>query len=110
MWLEYIKERTNKSVLELKDEGFAVYYLYLAEEAIYIEDIYVKPSLRKSSIASTMLNTVLELGKKEGLKYVLGSCDPTTKGSTISMKAMLATGFNLYKVENGLVFLRKRIK
>lgn len=110
MWLDYVRERMpEKSIIELS-EGFAIYYPYPAENAMYLEEIYVVPHWRKANIASDMLGKVEIQAKEMQFKYVLGSCDPSTKGATGSMKAMFKRGFELYKVHEGLIFLRKEIK
>jgi len=110
MWLEYIRERLpHKSVIE-RDGGFAIFYEFEAEDAMYIEDIYVKRELRKSNLATNIMEEIIIEAKKCGFKYILGSNDPTTAGSTSSMKAMLARGFEVYKVDNGMIFLRKEIE
>jgi GNAT superfamily N-acetyltransferase len=110
MWLEYIKERMpNKSVINRDGMGFAVYYVYEAEQAIYLEDIFIAKEHRMTGIGKCILDEVEEKVREMGFRYVLGSIDPTAENTDISLKSMLNTGFKPYKIDNGLLFLRKDI-
>lgn len=103
MWLDYIRERMPmKDVIETP-EGFAVYYNIEAESAVYIEDIYVKPQFRRSGITGVLLSEVI---KETKMPYVLGSIDVTAKGTTASLKGLLKAGFEPYRTEGNLMFLR----
>lgn len=108
MWLDYIRERTYKQVIE-KEKGFAIYFPHPSENAMYIEDIYVLPEFRNTKVATELLNEVIDLAKIQKLKYILGSNCPNTKGATSSMKAMLASGFELYKIQGDLILLRREV-
>jgi len=111
MWLDYIRERMpNKSIVEIEEAGFAIYYPFPAEEAMYIEEIYVVPKLRKSNLATDMMITIENKAKEDGFKYLMGSNDPTTAGAEGSMMAMFKRGFKLDKMDSGLIFLRKEIQ
>ena len=110
MWIEYVKERNpNKSTIVKKDKGFAIYYIYEAEEAIYLEDIFVSKEYRRSGIGEEILVDVENKAKELGLRYILGSIDPETEGTTASLLAMIKNKFKTYKISNGLLFLRKDI-
>ena len=112
MWLEYIKERMpNKSVLEIGEgAGFTIYYPFEAENSMYIEDVYIDKKFRRSNLATTMMLEIEEKAKEAGFKYILGSCDPTTVGATMSAQGMLNRGFKLYSVKDGVIFFRREIE
>ena len=61
LWAEYKKEREGKSVLEWKD-AFTV-YSYPGEGLCYVEDVYVKPKLRKSGLGRAMVEEIKKEAK-----------------------------------------------
>jgi len=107
MWLDYITERTDKKVKKIEDVAFCVYFPQ--GEYLYIEDIFVSKSHRRSGIGSKLADMVAEEAKADGYTKLLGSVDPRTKGATESMMSLFAYGFKLFAVENGLVYLTKEI-
>lgn len=110
MWLDYIRERMpEKSILE-QESGFAIYYPCPVEDAMYIEEVYVKSHWRRSNVATEMMLSIESMARDMGFKYILGSCDPTTEGANTSLKGLLARDFELYSVKDGLIFLRREIK
>lgn len=109
MWLDYVKERTNKKVAKIADSGFAIYYHYASEKSLYLEDIYVVPDKRQTKVGVTLLNMIIEEARKAKVFSILGSIDPETNNSDISLKAMLNYGFKPYKISNGLLFLKKEL-
>ena len=110
MWLEYIRERCpEKSVLEYEGAGFAIYYPFEAENAMYIEDIFVVKDKRSTKLASRMEDEIMHIAHRKGLKYMIGSCDPATRGATHSMKTMLTRGYEIYQMVDGLIYMRKEV-
>ena len=107
MYVEYLKEREGAEVLELP-EGFAV--IKQLPDCLYLQDIYVKPEFRKTGIGRSMLEVVEQSAKNLGYSKVLGSCSPLASGSTGSLKAMLACGFELSSCEKDLIFLVKKVQ
>jgi ribosomal protein S18 acetylase RimI-like enzyme len=106
MWLDYIRERMPmKDVIETA-EGFVIYYNIEAERAVYIEEIYIKPQFRRSDIGSSLMRDII---KESVMPYMMGSIDVTTEGTAISLKAMLKQGFEPYRIEGNLMFLRKEL-
>ena len=112
MWLNYLKERDPSiNVIELP-EGFATYkYMDLGSaKAVYIEDIYVSPEHRDENIASKMSQMVQDKAKLDGCEYLLGTVCPESKGSTASLKVLLAHGMTLLKSEPNLVWFYKELQ
>lgn len=103
---QYIKERENKEIVE-NDYGFATYTF--VNDGVYIEDIYVIPSHRKSSIASELADAVAKVAKDKGLTKLYGSVVPSTQNSTISLKVLLAYGFKVNSSERNVIFMVKDI-
>lgn len=109
LYAEYIKEREGKSVLET-DNGFATYaFCGSNKEECYIIDIYVKPEKRKDGEATKLANTIAEIAKQFGCKYLSGSVDPQANGATESLKVLLSYGFSLVGIGNNLIWFRKDI-
>ncbi len=106
MYKDYLEERTDKRMLET-EHGFAIYSF--TQDSVYIEDIYVQPDFRQSSAASEMADTIAEVAKQRGIRVMLGSVVPTTKGSTTSLKVLLAYGFKLDSSANNFIVMKKEI-
>lgn len=104
-------EKTDKLALELPGMGFSIYsYTELFNsQAVYIEDVYVIPKLRKTGLASTMADTIYKEAKKLGCEYALGSVQADTNGATKSLKVLLSHGMKLLKCENELIWFYKDI-
>lgn len=107
MWKSYLKEREGSEVLEF-EHGFAVVRELV--DCLYLQDIYVKPEHRNSGYGRKILAVVEDAAKDMGFKYVLGSCSPKAEGSTASLQAILACGFELSDCEKDIIYLRKPLK
>jgi GNAT superfamily N-acetyltransferase len=104
MYKEYLRERENAELVEF-DSGFMV--LKLLPDALYIQDIYVKPEARQGGVGRMMLMHAEALAKELGKSAILGSCSPLAHGSTVSMKSMFACGFELKSCEQDMIYLIK---
>jgi predicted GNAT family acetyltransferase len=100
----YIQERENKSIVE-DERGFATYF-YL-EDAVYIEDIFVKREFRKQGVASEYADKIAEEARSKNFFKMLGTVSPKANGSTNSLKALLAYGFKLDSSDNNVIYLTK---
>jgi len=106
MYKAYLKERENSELLEL-EHGFAV--VRQMPDCLYLQDIYVEPEWRKQGYGRHILGVVEETALKLGYKKVLGSCSPPAAGSTGSLKAILACGFELMSCEKDIIYLVKEL-
>ncbi len=104
----YVRERENLGIVE-DEHGFATYRFMDDCKTCYIVDIYIVPLMRKLGHAAKLADQIEELAKKDGCKYLLGSCDPTTNGASSSLKVMLAYGFELSGMDDQLIYLKKKI-
>lgn len=102
----YLKERTNKEIIET-EKGFATYY-YLPD-GCYIEDIFVKKEFRRSGEASKMTDQIAKIAKEKGFNKLYGTVVPTAKGSNDSLKALQAYGFEIYNSDQTFIWLKKGI-
>jgi GNAT superfamily N-acetyltransferase len=107
LYSQYILERTDRLILET-EYGFAT-YVYLPDNTVYIEDIFVLPEYRKKGIASQFADEIVELARNKGCKKVIGSVVPSAKTSTDSMKTLLAYGMKIESSVNNFITLSKEI-
>lgn len=104
---QYIKERTNREIIE-NHIGFATYVV--EKDSIYIEDVFVIPSYRKSRVASDFVNQIAQIAKDKGIKKLYTSVVPTANGSTISLVACVKYGFKLDSSANNFILFVKEIE
>jgi predicted GNAT family acetyltransferase len=103
----YIREKTNDSIIE--DERAFATYRYINEKTVYIVDIFVLPMFRKTNIASTIADNIVEEARKKGCNKLLGSVVPSNKWSTVSLKILLAYGMTLESSSNDFILFKKDI-
>lgn len=108
MYADYIRERTDDDIVE-SDAGFATFRFINDGKSVYIIDIYVEPGHRKSGHASDLANEIAEIGRGRGCSELLGTVVPSTRGSTTSIKVLLAYGMTLHSASNDLIVFRKDI-
>lgn len=107
LYANYIRERTNDEIIET-DTGFAT-YRFLNEKQVYLVDIFILPEHRKLGDASAISDSICRLAKERGCTELLGSVVPSTKGSTESLKVLLAYGMRLDSAANDLIIFKKDI-
>ncbi len=106
MYHDYIKEYTDLHVLETED-GFVTYSI--SNLTVYIQNIYVKPSLRKSGVASRLADQICALAKEQGCTMLLGSVQPSAKNSTASIQILLAYGMKLMSATNDMIYFKREL-
>lgn len=109
LFAQYVKEREGKHVIETED-GFAVLQIIPESKQIYIQDIYVVPDKRKSGVGKAFLEQVEATCREQGFDKISGSVQPSTRGSTDSLKILLAVGFKLAAAEHDAIYFIKEIK
>ncbi len=108
LYAEYVKERGIDEILETS-QGFAT-YRYLNDGAtVYIVDIYVMPEFRKTGVAAHLANCIALEAVGKGCTEMLGTVAPIAKGSTESLRVLLAYGMELQSISDGLIVFRKEI-
>lgn len=105
---EYLKERTNDEIIEMLS-GFATYRYVEGGKTVYIVDIYTCPESRGEGYAGAMADKIAALAKEKGCTSMLGSVVPSAKGSTTSLRVLLAYGMRLDSAGSDFIFLRKDI-
>ena len=107
MYFEYLTERRPECKILKNNKGFAVYSY--TEDAVYIEEIYVRPEYRKEAIASQLSEMIQQEAKDLGYITLLGSVSPSAKGSTDSLKVLLAHGMSLLSSQDDLIWFSKTL-
>lgn len=102
----YLKEREGFDIIE-SDKGFATYKI-IGQEC-YIRDIYVKPEFREQNIASEMADKIALIAKENKCSHLSGSVDTNVRGSTTSVKVLLAYGFKVLKNSFSMILFVKEI-
>lgn len=105
-YLDYLKERLNVESIET-EEGFVTYSF--SEDLVYIQDIYVVPHLRKSNIAKTLADKVVEIAKERGITKVLGSVALNTSSRDDSIKVLHAYGMKISHYDNHIIYFIKEV-
>lgn len=107
LYAQYLTERTEDLILET-EKGFAT-YRFTNEFTVYIVDIYVIPEFRKQGVARDLSDTIVGIARMKGCTQLIGSVIPSAKGSSESMKALLAYGLKLDSSAGDFILLRKDI-
>jgi GNAT superfamily N-acetyltransferase len=107
LYADYLKERTDDHILETY-QGFAT-YRFLNEKQCYIIDIYVAPDYRYAGVASEMADVIAGRAKGKGCTELLGTVNPTAKGSTESLKVLIQYGMKLHSSSDNVIVFKKDI-
>lgn len=106
-YADYLREKTKDFILETPD-GFAT-YRFLENDHVYLIDLFVVPLKRRGGAATAMADQVVAIAKKRGSKVLVSSVVPSAKGSTDSLRVLLAYGMTLSRLDGGLIIFRKDI-
>lgn len=105
---DYILERTTDRIIE-SPSGFATFRYLDGGKAVYIIDIYTIPEERKKGAAAALADMIADEAKERGCVEMLGTVVPSTRGSTASLKILLAYGMTLKSAGNDLIIFRKEL-
>jgi predicted GNAT family acetyltransferase len=107
LYAQYIEEREGFSIIE-SDHGFAT-YIKVDDETYYLRDIFVEKEFRKSGLAKELSRQVAEIAKADGAKRLTGSVSTIANGVTVSMKAILADGFEFSHANGNMLYFAKEL-
>ena len=108
LYASYLEERTTDHIIE-SDLGFVTYRYLDGGKSVYIVDLYVPIRFRKQGFASKLADLVCKEAKGKGYAELLGTVVPEAKGSTDSLKVLLAYGMTLQSVAQNAIVFRKDI-
>lgn len=103
---QYIKAREGFDIVE-NVMGFATYKI--TGDECYVRDIFVEKDYRQDGVAGRLCDKIKDIAKMNGCKWLVGSVQPSTPGSTESLKVVLAYGFNLASSQNDFIILKMEI-
>lgn len=106
LYASYLRERTEDSILET-DYGFATFRWVEEGRAVYIVDIYTTPEAREKGLATELADQIAEIARKKGCKTMIGTVQPSAKGSTVSLKVLSAYGMTLQSSGQDVIIMRK---
>lgn len=111
LFADYISERESKGIIE-DINGFATFCKLddpkTREPTVYVEDVYVVPTMRQKKIASEYLDKIANIAKGQGISKMLTTVKPSSNASTESLKAILGYGFKLKaSAEDAILFERE---
>jgi hypothetical protein len=106
LYAQYVREREGREIIEYP-EGFVTYSF--EGENCYIQDVFVTKDHRRKNICFDLGDRVSRIAKEKGCKALLGSVVPTAKGSTESLKMLIAYGFMIYSSTNNFILLKKEL-
>jgi GNAT superfamily N-acetyltransferase len=107
LYSKYLAERTGDKVHETS-QGFVSYRFI--DKSVYIIDIYVLPDFRKTGVAASLADKVVDIARLKGCTELLGSVVPSTRNSTDSLKVLLGYGMTLKSSSDNFIIFSKEIK
>ena len=108
LYAQYLHERTEDDIIET-DMGFVTFRYINEGKSAYIIDIFVLPEFRRRGAMKDLADKVVKEAKTLGCTELIGTVVPSTKGSTISLKALLGYGMSLLSSANNVIIFRKDI-
>ena len=76
---------------------------------VYIEDLYVIPSSRKTHVATEMADKVADIARERGVTKMLGSVNTNTTSPDTSLNVLKAYGMKLYGATDATVWMIKEL-
>lgn len=105
---QYIEEVAGKQIIET-EFGFATFYIIPNSTACYIEDIYVVPEHRETSIGTDFEREVTNWAKQNGCTELIASVNTKIKTPERSMAVILKRKFKFSHVSGDMIFFAKDI-
>lgn len=104
---KFLKETRNGGCL-YSPRSF-ITYSQPDSEHIYIEDIYVEPSLREYHLATKLADMVCDIGRTRNCKYAMGAVDRGSTKIEQDIKVLEAYGMSEWKTDEYFVYYRKEL-
>ena len=104
-YADYIRETTFGDIVET-EKGFAT-YVFPDAQTCYIKDIFISKPYREQGAASDISAVIEDLARQKGCTRLLGSVIPSARGSTASLKVLLAYGFRLVSSQPDFILFEK---
>lgn len=110
MYADYLLESQGKHTLETP-HGFLTYGFNCVPGAVfphvYIEDLYVIPSARKTHVATEMADQVAAIARARGCKLLFGSVNARSSDPNRSLLVLQAYGMRLCSIATDTLWMVK---
>lgn len=106
LYAKYVKEILKIECVETEN-AFATYEIL--EDGIYVMDVFVDPRYRRTRIASDLTKRIEKISKDMGYSKIYTSVNPRIAQANISLKTILAYGFQLLNSSPELIMFVKEI-
>lgn len=110
MYAAYLRESQNKEMLETP-HGFLTYGFNCVPGVsfphVYIEDLYVVPSARKTHVATEMADRVADIARERGVTKMIGSVSLGRKGADANLEVLKRYGMRLFAAHDQTIFTIK---
>jgi GNAT superfamily N-acetyltransferase len=104
LYKQYLSE-INGNRNTVFDDNYFINYAICGDE-LFIEDMYVVPSLRGSGFATKVLTDLYEIGKINGCKVITS----TSKQDRIeAIRFQLKNGFKILKIDNDVLYFVREL-
>lgn len=107
LYADYVGERLGWETIEV-ESGFITYDL--KPPVCAIEEFYVKPDQRGTTLAKRLADSVFKIAKDAGCTRMLASVTAGIKGSEHALKTNLHYGFKLLTNDGQRIILYKEIE
>lgn len=108
LWADYVREREGLEVIE-KDYGFICYKFFLPNEC-FIQALYIRPEDRVNGKGSELEEEVGKMAIAKGCGLLTCKIDHLNTNSTLSLKAILARGFQIVSADKQVIYCAKELK
>lgn len=106
MWFDYILEREGLDSI-ITDYGFICFRI--EGQAMWINDYYVKPEMRKSGKGKDLANMTMTMAKEAGCLAVFCQSDESANGHDVSRLAITNFGFKECGRKAKLIYYRLEV-
>lgn len=103
---QYIEEREGFEIIETPT-GFATFRF--SGDECYIRDIFIEKRSRNDNAASKLADRIKGLARAKDAKWLVGTVQPSAKGSTASIKVLLAYGFELASSQPDFIIFKLKL-
>lgn len=110
MYAAYLLETQGKHTLTT-EHGFVTYGFNCVPGVdfphLYLEDIYVVPTARKTRVATEMADKLADIARERGLYKMMGSVSLGRKGADASLEILKRYGMRLFAAHENTIYMVK---
>lgn len=107
LYLAYMHERLQVNVTQ--NEHAFYLWKFIAEDEVYITDMFVSPESRRAGVAGKLFQQLLAELRAKGVTKLVGSTDISAAHPELGVHAMLSVGFKITSADSGQIWYSKEI-